>query len=70
MDRQRNVDLSSFNTLGLRSCARDLLVYDNVTQLPGLQALTDQGERIFVLGGGSNVVLAEQVDAVVLKVES
>lgn len=70
MDRQRNVDLSSFNTLGLGSRARDLVVYDNVTQLPALQALVEQGERIFVLGGGSNVVLAEQVDALVIKVES
>ncbi|MGR7947791.1 UDP-N-acetylmuramate dehydrogenase [Alcaligenes sp. RM2] len=70
MDRQHNVDLSSFNTLGLGSRARDLVVYDNVTQLPALQALVEQGERIFVLGGGSNVVLAEQVDALVIKVES
>jgi UDP-N-acetylmuramate dehydrogenase len=70
VDRQHNVDLSAFNTLGLDSCARDLVVYEQLGQLPELQAAVEQGERVFVLGGGSNVVLAEQLDALVIKVQS
>ncbi|WP_341668982.1 UDP-N-acetylmuramate dehydrogenase [Alcaligenes sp. SDU_A2] len=70
MNRQCDVDLTSFNTFGLCSRARDLVVFDDVAQLPALQAVVQQAGEVFVLGGGSNVVLAAQVEPLVVKVQS
>lgn len=70
VNRQLDVDLTSFNTLGLRSRARELVVFDDAAQLPALQALVEQADAFFVLGGGSNVVLSGQVDPLVIKVQS
>lgn len=64
-------DLTSCNTLGLRSSARAVLRYRRQDQLPALSEQLAAGrERVFVLGGGSNVVLAPSLDCLVVKVES
>ncbi len=63
-------DLSSFNTLGLRSVAASLVRYTDSGQLPELSRLVAGHDTSFVLGGGSNVVLSEHLDALVIKVES
>ncbi|MGB3288722.1 MAG: UDP-N-acetylmuramate dehydrogenase [Burkholderiaceae bacterium] len=63
-------DLSSFNTLGLRSRARALLRYSAAEQLPQLTELAARYDKVMVLGGGSNVVLAPQLDGLVVKTES
>lgn len=63
-------DLSSFNTLGLRSNASALVRYEHAGQLPALSQLAQTYKKVFVLGGGSNVVLAPDLSALVVKVES
>lgn len=63
-------DLSSLNTLGLRSCANAMTRYQTTTQLDELSALCRQYPGVFVLGGGSNVVLDPSLDSLVIKVES
>lgn len=65
-------DLSAFNTLGLRSQARNFLRLqaDAPEQLQALSQLADSHEKVFILGGGSNVVLAPQLGSLVVKVET
>lgn len=64
-------DLSAYNTLGLHSIARAVLRYHHQDQLPALsERLAAEHGESFVLGGGSNVVLAPRLDCLVIKVES
>ncbi len=63
-------DLTSFNTLGLRTHARAMLRYQSPDQLPGISDAAGRYDGVFVLGGGSNVVLAPALDCLVVKVES
>lgn len=66
-------DLSAFNTLGLRSQAQAFVrLGDDATQcLQGLSDLADRHDRqVFILGGGSNVVLAPYLNSLVVKVET
>lgn len=63
-------DLTPFNTLGLLSHSSALWHYTNLSELPDLSAAADRYARVFVLGGGSNVILAPELDYLVVKVES
>jgi len=63
-------DLTAFNTFGLRSRAAALWRYQAPSDLPGLSDAAAGFARVFVLGGGSNVVLAPSLDCLVVKVES
>lgn len=63
-------DLTYYNTLGLKSQARAFL---RLHAAAGLEALSDTASRypgVVVLGGGSNVVLAPQIDELVIHVET
>lgn len=63
-------DLISLNTLGLRSRAKSMLRYQKTTQLAALSEVCRQYPGVFILGGGSNVVLDPCLDSLVIKVES
>ncbi|HEY9460056.1 MAG TPA: UDP-N-acetylmuramate dehydrogenase [Paralcaligenes sp.] len=63
-------DLTSFNTLQLHSRTRALVRYRSPAELADLSGLANQYRHVFVLGGGSNVVLAEHLRCLVIKVES
>lgn len=63
-------DLTSFNTLGLKSVAGSLLRFDDRKQLEQLSSIAADYPAVFVLGGGSNVVLGPRLDCLVVKVES
>lgn len=63
-------DLTAFNTLGLRARAQTLVRFHSQEQLPAISTLAGDHSSVFVLGGGSNVVLAPQLDCLVIKVET
>lgn len=63
-------DLTAFNTLGLKSMAGSLLRFDAGEQLEQLSSIAADYPAVFVLGGGSNVVLSPRLDCLVIKVES
>lgn len=65
-----NENLSGFNTLGLASRAKAFVRFDDPKQIEALSGLVRKHETVFVLGGGSNVVLAPQVSGLVVKVET
>lgn len=62
-------DLDACNTLGLPARARVVRVRDH-SILPALSQLVRQGERVFVLGGGSNVLMSAQPQCLIAKVET
>ncbi|NYT38191.1 UDP-N-acetylmuramate dehydrogenase [Allopusillimonas soli] len=63
-------DLTACNTLGLPSLATTLLRLRSPDQLPALCALAQAHRCVFVLGGGSNVVLGPRLEGLVIKVET
>lgn len=63
-------DLSTFNTLGLPARAQDFVRYRERDELEQLSALAARYPRVFVLGGGSNVVLPDRVPGLVVGVQS
>lgn len=63
-------DLTPLNTLGLKARARALLRYERPSQLPEIAEAAKQYARLLILGGGSNVVLAPELQCLVVKVES
>lgn len=63
-------DLTYYNTLGLKSQARAFLRLYSTSSLEGLTEMAGRFSGVVVLGGGSNVVLAPQIDELVVHVES
>lgn len=67
---ERNVNLADFNTFGLPAVAKTLVRIRSDADIRAVLAEPDLGRAPkFVLGGGSNVVLTRDPEAVVLKVE-
>lgn len=68
----RDYDLSLFNTLALPARGARVVVFDDPNQLPALQTLVRKQphKRRWILGGGSNVVMAENIDALVIKAQN
>ena len=62
MNIQRNIDLTAFNTFGLKSVADR---YTNIRAEKDLVNI-DFSDDLFILGGGSNVLLPSKIDARVL----
>lgn len=58
--------LTSLNTFGLISQAEDFFSLCSETQLPELLQRIQQAPAYFILGGGSNVVLAETINKLVI----
>lgn len=56
--------------MGLPSRAAVLVRYDDAGQLPALSELAADYSKAFVLGGGSNVILAPTLSGLVIKVET
>lgn len=68
---QKNFDLSRLNSFGLPSHAEQLIEIENLDQLPEIQKWLMQNstaaQEIKILGGGSNLILPEQVNGLVLR---
>ena len=62
---QQNVNLQSFNTLGVAAHAKEFLCLDQIYQCAELPALC-RDKSVLVLGGGSNVVLAGDFSGLVV----
>jgi len=61
-------DLTAANTLGLACQAANCLKLESPTQLPALSELAAAHPRVVILGGGSNVVLPQHLDALAVQV--
>ena len=66
MDMISDFDLTGSNTFGLKSSARRAVIVDDPAMLPALaRESAATGLPLRILGGGSNVVLDEQLEAIV-----
>lgn len=70
MTLSQDQDLTSFNTLGLASRARQVLRLDETVALPELHEQVRAASHAMVLGGGSNVVLAPSLTGLLIKVQT
>jgi UDP-N-acetylmuramate dehydrogenase len=70
MGRTEHFSLKKYNTFGIDVMARYFAVFSGEDQLAGLLEEAKAGaESVFVLGGGSNILLTKDIDGLVLKNE-
>lgn len=68
IELQEQISLKEFNTFGLDVCAKRFASFSTVAELKsGLHQLN--GDQLLILGGGSNVLLTQNFDGLVLKNE-
>lgn len=65
---ENDADLTPFNTFGLRARAARFARIGSVDDLRDALRKA-RGQRVVVLGGGSNVLLSGEIDALVLRIE-
>ena len=67
MDLQHNVSLKLYNTFGIDTNAR---LFCSVSSIEELKEVTEKNrsKQLFVLGGGSNILLTKDIDALVLHI--
>ena len=67
MQLLHDVDLTPFNTFGLKAAARDFAVLENENDLPELVKLPAfDRDTVLWLGGGSNILLMQDYDGLVV----
>lgn len=70
LEIERNKDLSKYNTLKMESVASYFAIIKNEFDLHDAYVYAKENDKkIFVLGGGSNVLLSPKIDCLVLKNE-
>jgi UDP-N-acetylmuramate dehydrogenase len=58
------INLKSYNTFGIQAFAKAIVAIESEAQL--IDFLNTNQEKIFILGGGSNLLLTQNIEAVVL----
>ncbi len=68
MRLEENKDLSSLNTMAVPATARFFVEAESVSELQeAISWGSDQSLPVYVIGGGSNVILESKIDALVIK---
>ncbi|MEO8934359.1 MAG: UDP-N-acetylmuramate dehydrogenase [Xanthomarina sp.] len=65
MQIKHNISLKNYNTFGIDALAAHFISINNIDELKQALSLKDY-PNIFVLGGGSNMLLTKNIDALVL----
>ncbi|NRT15235.1 UDP-N-acetylmuramate dehydrogenase [Flavobacterium sp. 28A] len=68
MEIQHNFSLKNYNTFGIEAKAKQFIAIKSVTELKTLLATT-QSVTKFILGGGSNMLLTQDIDALVIHID-
>ena len=68
MEFHENFSLKNFNTFGIEAKARQFVAVHSITDL---KTVLEQhpDEKKFILGGGSNMLLTKDIDALVIHVD-
>ena len=68
MEIQTNFSLKNYNTFGIEAKAREFVAVHNTTEL---RTILEQNKfkKKFILGGGSNMLLTQDIDALVIHVD-
>ncbi|GAB5522184.1 MAG: UDP-N-acetylmuramate dehydrogenase [Roseivirga sp.] len=64
---KQNVSLKPFNTFGLEAAAASFYEFTNIEALKKVLAARDKSQPLLILGGGSNMLLTQDFDGLVLK---
>ena len=69
MEIQTNFSLKNYNTFGIEAKAREFVAVHNTTEL---RTILEQNKpkKKFILGGGSNMLLTQNIDALVLHINN
>ncbi|OBX22654.1 MULTISPECIES: UDP-N-acetylmuramate dehydrogenase [Bizionia] len=67
MQISHNISLKPFNTFGLNATAKHFVSVNTIAELQSVLALPNYPEK-FILGGGSNMLLTKNMDALVVHV--
>src|SRR5690606_19814875 len=69
MNIQKNVSLKRFNTFGIDKKAKFLVeITHTEAVIEALKEAESRGLPVFILGGGSNILLTKNLDALVIKI--
>lgn len=68
MEIQHNFSLKNYNTFGIEAKAKQFIAIKSFTELKTLLATT-QSVTKFILGGGSNMLLTQDIDALVIHID-
>jgi UDP-N-acetylmuramate dehydrogenase len=68
MEILTNFSLKNFNTFGIEATAKQFIAVSNTTELTTV-LLQYKSKKIFILGGGSNMLLTKDIDALVIHVD-
>ncbi|HEY0046429.1 MAG TPA: UDP-N-acetylmuramate dehydrogenase [Flavobacterium sp.] len=68
MEIIENQPLKKYNTFGIEAYARKFTAVHSVDKLKNLLR-ENQNEKIFILGGGSNMLLTQDIDALVIHID-
>ncbi|SDW76346.1 UDP-N-acetylmuramate dehydrogenase [Flavobacterium degerlachei] len=68
MEMQNNFSLKNYNTFGIEAKARQFIAVHSVTEL---KTVLEQNklEKKFILGGGSNMLLTKDIEALVIHID-
>ena len=67
METQKNFSLKNHNTFGIEASAAEYISIDSIEKLKEVLA-ANAGRELFILGGGSNMLLTKNIDALVLHI--
>ncbi len=65
MNFQSNFQLKEYNTFGISATAREFIAVSNTTELA---TVLKTNQNVFVLGGGSNMLLTQNIDKLVIHI--
>ncbi|MCD9018388.1 UDP-N-acetylmuramate dehydrogenase [Fulvivirgaceae bacterium QH1ED-6-2] len=67
---QQNIDLSPYNTFGIQASAKAFTTVHSVSEVQALiQSPAFIQQKVLLLGGGSNLLLTQDFDGLVVKIE-
>ncbi|MHC5354610.1 UDP-N-acetylmuramate dehydrogenase [Myroides sp. LJL115] len=66
---QKNISLQPYNTFAIQALAKDFILINTQEEL--IKALKENNNReLFILGGGSNMLLTQNIEKLVLKINT
>ena len=68
MEILHNFSLKNYNTFGIEASAKQFINVQNVAELKSILA-SNKSEKKFILGGGSNMLLTQNINALVLHID-
>ncbi len=68
MEIQSNFSLKKYNTFGIEASAKQFVAVHSIDELKTVLA-ENKNEKKFILGGGSNMLLTKDIEALVIHID-